>query len=108
MKNEKVSKFDPFELNFDDVNFTTNKNINNRNLFNGQLNIGDIVTLKGTDYNVIIKQVNFNVPGLGQVDYAGTKVSEKESEDLVLFNLKDIESKVINNFEQSEVNILRK
>ena len=30
MKNEKVSKFDPFELNFDDVNFTTNKNINNR------------------------------------------------------------------------------
>lgn len=61
----------------------------------GILNVGDIVKIKNAEYLVKIKYLNFNVPNIGVVDYAGKKLND-ESDNLVLFNKKDIEKKLSN------------
>ena len=56
-----------------------------------KLAIGDIVKLKGKDYDVEIAYVDYEIPGLKVlVDYAGKREDLAEGE-LVLFNQKDIE-----------------
>lgn len=55
-----------------------------------KLKIGDRVKLKGLDYIVIVQHVDYEIPEIGVVDYAGKKIGEEEY--LCLFNQKDIES----------------
>lgn len=58
-----------------------------------KLQPGDIVKLKNSDYTILIKYVDYQIPNIGVIDYAGSKI-EIPSSRLVLFNQKDIEYKV--------------
>lgn len=93
-----------FETNFDDLKFQDkNKNIVNGNPkdYINQLQsshitvfdkaqIGDIIKIKGGNYDVLVTHTDFMVPNMGIVDYAGTKINSSNKR-LVLFNQKDIE-----------------
>lgn len=93
-----MREFNRFETNFSEMNFIDENNqkidinevLNRQDGFKESISVGDLVRLKTVDYVVEIKFVNFNVPNLGIVDFAGSRIDEK-SDDLVLFNRKDIE-----------------
>lgn len=59
-----------------------------------RLKVGDKVKLKGLDYTVVIQYVEYEIPGLGKIDYAGKRTDDMESERLCIFNQKDIDHKV--------------
>ena len=59
--------------------------------FHEKLEVGDTVKLKLEPKLVTVKYVDFEIPNLGKVDYAGVK--EDDTSYLVLFNQKDIDIK---------------
>lgn len=67
-----------------------------------QLGIGDKVKLKGRDYTVIIKYINYNMPGIGVVDYAGIRDDGKGENLLSIFNQSEIEKIIAKN--ENEIN----
>ena len=92
-----------FELNFNELNFFNNEGnpIQNPNEYfkemqkknitaDEKLSEGDFVKLKGVNYLVHIKYINYKIPGVGMVDYVGIKVNSDDN-SFVLFNQKDIE-----------------
>lgn len=79
-KIEKIDKLGEYLKKEDIDNITYKK----------RLNIGDEVKIKGVDYTVVVEFINYEIPGLGMVDYAG-KRKDKKDELLCLFNQKDIE-----------------
>lgn len=95
---------DNFSVNFRELtpkdkfgNIVDEKNIiKNTITFEEKLIEGDIVKLKDTDCTIIVKYINYEIPNIGIIEYAGTKV-EIPSNRLVLFNQKDIECKVNEN-----------
>lgn len=67
--------------------------IKNQITISQKLNVGDIVKLKDSDYSIEIEYVDYEIPNIGIIDYAGSKI-EIPSSRLVLFNQKDIEYKI--------------
>ena len=59
--------------------------------FHEKLEVGDTVKLKLEPKLVTVKYVDYEIPNLGKVDYAGVK--EDDTSYLVLFNQKDIDIK---------------
>lgn len=57
-----------------------------------KLNVGDRVKLKGRNYVVIVKYINYEMPGIGMVDYAGTREDGKEGNLMCIFNQSEIEN----------------
>lgn len=62
-------------------------------IYTEKLSEGDLVKIKGSDDLISVKYVNYEVPNVGVVDYAGVRIDE-EGDWLVLFNQKDIEEAV--------------
>ncbi len=70
-----------------------------------KLNIGDKVKLKGRDYVVIVQNIDYEMPGLGRVDYAGIREGEEKENLKCIFNQSEIEEVVFekeNNLEGEE------
>ena len=68
-----------------------------------RLNIGDIVKLKGREYTVVIEYVDYEMEGIGKVDYAGKRTDGKEANLLCVFNQNEIDSIVkISNKKEEE------
>ena len=61
--------------------------------FKEKLEVGDIVKLKGEDSSNEVIYIDYEIPGIGIVDYAAKNISRDEN-DLTLFNQKDILEKV--------------
>lgn len=93
-KKEKIDKLEEY------LKRTNKENIT----YEGKLNIGDEVKLKGVNYTVIVEYVDYEIPGVGRVDYAG-KRKDKQEELLCLFNQKDIEKVIIRQKEDDELEI---
>ncbi len=56
-----------------------------------KLKIGDKVKLKGRNYIVIVQYIDYEMPGIGKVDYAGIKENEKNENLKCIFNQNEIE-----------------
>lgn len=69
-----------------------------------KLEIGQEVKLKGIDYTVIVKYIDYQIPDLGKVDYAGPR-SDGADERLRLFNQKDIEKVISTKKEKDDEEI---
>lgn len=82
-KNQNISKLEDYMKKVDKKGIT----------YGAKLKIGDKVKLKGLDDIVIVKFINYNIPDIGMVDYAGEKPGGEKG-CLCLFNQKDIECKV--------------
>lgn len=94
-KDGKPEKMEGFEAHM--------KKIDKENItYTPKLNLGDEVKLKGIDYTVIVKYIDYQVSGLGKVDYAGTR-TDKADELLRLFNQKDILEVVLKNKNDNEI-----
>lgn len=65
---------------------------NNEKTVKRKLNIGDKVRIKGRNYVVIVQYIDFEMPGIGMVDYAGIREDGKEENLLCIFNQSEIES----------------
>ena len=59
-----------------------------------RLKVGEKIKLKGVDYIVVILYTEYEIPGIGKVDYAGKRVDDPKSERLYIFNQKDIDYKI--------------
>ena len=57
-----------------------------------KLNVGDKVKLKGRDYVVVVKYINYEMPGIGVVDYAGIREDGNNENLLSVFNQSEIEN----------------
>ena len=55
-----------------------------------RLNIGDIVKLKGRKYEVVVEYIDYEMKGIGKVDYAGRRSDGKEQNLLCIFNQNEI------------------
>lgn len=68
-----------------------------------KLNVGDIVKVKGLPDYIIVKYVDYEIKGVGIVDYAGLKVGSEDTKRLSIFYQYEIE-KIIkkNNKEEKE------
>lgn len=64
---------------------------NTDNFIEEEIEVGTVVKLKNFDDKIEILYKNYEIPNLGIVDYAGKNL-DNESDDLILFNQKDIES----------------
>lgn len=70
---------------------------NNEKTVERKLNIGDRVRLKGRNYVVVVEYINYEMPGIGRVDYAGTREDGKEENLLCIFNQSEIERVIFSN-----------
>lgn len=69
------------------------KSLQKNSSFEEKLEVGDIVKLKGDDSSYEVMYIDYEIPGIGIVDYAAKNISRDEA-DLTLFNQKDILEKV--------------
>ena len=91
--------------NFNDLNFNDSngkkveKNLEYINslqdniTFSEKLSVGDVVKLKGENVDVSVLYVDYVIPNVGVIDYAGKELNQT-SDELILFNQKDILEKL--------------
>ena len=94
-----------YNTNFNDLNFNDkngNKVKNNLEYINSlqenityseKLSVGDVVRLKGENADVSVLYVDYVIPNVGVIDYAGKELNQSNDE-LILFNQKDILEKL--------------
>lgn len=68
-----------------------NKSDENERTIKTKLNIGDIVKLKGRKYEVVVEYIDYEMKGIGKVDYAGRRSDGKEQNLLCIFNQNEID-----------------
>ena len=65
-------------------------NLENELFVAEKLDVGDIVKLRNFDDKIEVTNVDYEIPNVGIVDYAGKNL-DHESNNLIIFNQKDIE-----------------
>lgn len=93
--NQFVTNFNDVTLKDANGNVIDKDNISNKTTFTEKLKVGDIVKLKDVNYTVEVKFIDYDIPNVGVMNYAGSKI-EIPSSRLVLFNQEDIEYKIEN------------
>ncbi len=66
-----------------------------------KLSVGDKVKIKKLDSMMLVKYVDYEIQGIGKVDYAGEKLGKDEKGRLYFFNQKDIE-KIVQKINEEE------
>lgn len=56
-----------------------------------KLKKGDVVKLYGRNYYVVVEYIDYEMNGIGKVDYAGRRIDGKEENMLSIFNQSEIE-----------------
>lgn len=87
----------------DDLKNHLTESYKNRITVNTKLNIGDVVKLKDRPYEVIVENVDYEIDGIGKVDYLGRKTNQEDNKILCFFYQYEIEEIIKrNNKERNE------